>query len=136
LHIVLSRLGFGKGRDHLFGRGGGGFMSQRMRSTATGVQLSPQSGSAAPCRRGSTLVCRNVMVGGRRTSLRLERLMWEALAEICRREGLSRSDICSRVEARRRESSLTAAVRVYILSYFRAAATEEGHADAGHGPLA
>ncbi|MDX1710972.1 MAG: ribbon-helix-helix domain-containing protein [Rhodovibrionaceae bacterium] len=85
---------------------------------------------------GSTLVCRNVIVDGRRTSLRLERLMWEALAEICRREGASRAEICTLVEARRRESSLTAAVRVYILSYFRAAATEQGHADAGHGSLA
>jgi hypothetical protein len=40
------------------------------------------------------------------------------------------------INERRRESSLTAAVRVFILAYFMAAATEEGHASAGHGSLA
>jgi predicted DNA-binding ribbon-helix-helix protein len=99
-------------------------------------RASPGGESARPDRGGSTLICRNVVVGGHRTSLRLERLMWDALGEICQREGTSRAEICTRVDSRRRESSLTAALRVYILSYFKAAATEEGHADAGHGRLA
>tara|TARA_R110002072_G_scaffold19040_25_gene70630 strand:+ start:22924 stop:23130 length:207 start_codon:yes stop_codon:yes gene_type:complete len=61
--------------------------------------------------------------------------MWEALQEISLREGLSVSSLCTRVEERRMTSGLTAAVRVYILSYFRAAATDRGHAAAGHGRL-
>jgi hypothetical protein len=31
------------------------------------------------------------------------------------------------------KTSLTAAIRVFLMLYFRAAATEEGHARAGHG---
>jgi predicted DNA-binding ribbon-helix-helix protein len=81
----------------------------------------------------STLVNRNVTIGGRRTSLRLEQAMWDAVAEICRREELSVGQLCQRVDERRRESTLTAALRVYVLSYFKAAATEQGHAAAGHG---
>ncbi|MEE8123006.1 MAG: hypothetical protein V3T93_02770, partial [Alphaproteobacteria bacterium] len=37
------------------------------------------------------------------------------------------------VDQRRHGSSLTAALRVFIMLYFRTAATEEGHAEAGHG---
>lgn len=89
---------------------------------------------AAP-RGQSTLVNRNVFVGGHRTSVRLEPAMWDALAEICRRENMSLHAVCELIEARRQASSLTAAIRVFTLAYFRAAATEEGHASNGHGLL-
>ncbi len=61
--------------------------------------------------------------------------MWDALDEICHREGMTLSQLCQRIDERRRASSLTAAIRVFILTYFRGAATESGHADAGHGKL-
>jgi predicted DNA-binding ribbon-helix-helix protein len=84
---------------------------------------------------GSTLVNRNVQVGPRRTSLRLEPAMWDALEEICRREEITQHELCRMIDERRRASSLTAAIRVFIVNYFRAAATEEGHASIGHGAL-
>ncbi len=80
----------------------------------------------------STLVCRNVTVSGHRTSVRLEPVMWDALHELCHREAMTTHAICSMVNREREESSLTAGLRVYIMSYFRAAATEEGHLHAGH----
>ena len=83
----------------------------------------------------STLVNRNVFVGRRRTSIRLEPAMWDALAEICRREDRTVNEICGMIDARRQASSLTAAIRVFTLAYFRAAATEDGHASIGHGAL-
>lgn len=70
----------------------------------------------------STLMVRNVTVNGHRTSIKLEPDMWEALEEICDREGFSLSEICSRLDRRRRQSSLTAAVRVFIVGYYRALA--------------
>ena len=85
--------------------------------------------------RASTLVSRNVSINARRTSLRLEPSMWEALAEIARRENMTIHQLCTQVDARRHESSLTAAIRVFTLSYFRAAATEDGHGRAGHGNM-
>lgn len=81
----------------------------------------------------STLVNRNVTVAGHRTSMRLEPSMWEALEEICRREGKTVHEVCSDVDFRRQESALTAALRAFIVLYFRLAATEDGHAKAGHG---
>jgi predicted DNA-binding ribbon-helix-helix protein len=80
------------------------------------------------------LISRNVTVRGRRTSMRLEASMWDALNEICRRECASAADICTRVAAAKSPAlTLTAALRVFIARYFRDAATEEGHARAGHG---
>ena len=83
----------------------------------------------------STLVSRNITLHDRRTSMRLEPAMWDALDEICRRESRTIHDICSMVDKQRRESKLTAAIRVFVMAYFRAASTDQGHREAGHGPL-
>ena len=83
----------------------------------------------------STLVSRNVSLQDRRTSVRLEPAMWEALDEICRREGTSINDLVGLIDRQRRESKLTAAIRVFVMAYYRAASTDEGHAGAGHGFL-
>jgi len=44
----------------------------------------------------SSLISRNITVSGHRTSMRLEPEMWDALAEVCRREGASLHDVCPR----------------------------------------
>lgn len=69
------------------------------------------------------LLCRNVTVNGRRTSLRMEPQYWECLREVVRREGMTPSEICSVVDDRRNGvTNLTSALRVFVLSYYRAAA--------------
>lgn len=82
----------------------------------------------------STLVSRNITVLGRRTSVRLEPEMWTALREIARRESCKIHDICSLIQMRKNpDTSLTAAIRVFLMLYYRAASTEDGHVRAGHG---
>jgi len=61
--------------------------------------------------------------------------MWDAIDEICRRERISLHEFCTRIADRERGRSLTAEVRVFTVTYFRAAASDEGHARAGHGRL-
>jgi predicted DNA-binding ribbon-helix-helix protein len=81
-----------------------------------------------------TLVSRNMIIAGHRTSVRLEPDMWTALSEICHREHATLHDIGTMVAQRKlAETSLTAAIRVFIMIYYKAAATEDGHARAGHG---
>lgn len=88
----------------------------------------------------------NIMIGGHRTSMRLEPSMWDALEDIGRREGLTVNRLCTQIkerieeQARRRginpddaDVTLTSAVRVFIASYYRRACTEDGHLRAGHG---
>lgn len=83
------------------------------------------------------LISRNISVLGRRTSVRLEPEMWQALKDVSVRERCSIHVLCSLIAQRKRvQSSLTAAVRVFVMLYYRAEATEEGHACAGHGMLA
>ena len=82
----------------------------------------------------TTLVSRNITVMGRRTSVRLEPEMWRALNEIADREKCTIHDICTLIKMRKNPmTSLTAAIRVFLMLYFRASSTEDGHGSAGHG---
>lgn len=82
----------------------------------------------------STLVSRNITVLGRRTSVRLEPEMWTALRDIARREACSIHDLSSLIQLRKNpDTSLTAAIRVFLMLYYRASSTEEGHRRSGHG---
>ncbi len=85
---------------------------------------------------GSRLINRNVVAGRGRTSMRFEPEIWEALQEICRREQIGMGELIRRIEQEGHAGGRTSAVRVHVLQYFRDAATEEGHAQAGHGALA
>ncbi|MDR3532228.1 MAG: ribbon-helix-helix domain-containing protein [Rhodopila sp.] len=83
----------------------------------------------------SRLVNRNVVAERGRTSMRLEPELWDMLSEICEREMQDMSTLVRRIEAAGHAGGRTSAVRVYVANYFRAAATEAGHAGAGHGPI-
>jgi predicted DNA-binding ribbon-helix-helix protein len=83
----------------------------------------------------SRLVNRNVVAERGRTSMRLEPELWDALHEICERESQDMSTLVRQVEAAGHEGGRTSAIRVFILNYYRSAATEPGHAGAGHGPI-
>lgn len=62
------------------------------------------------------LINRNVMVAGRRTSMRLEPEFWAALDEIAVKRGVKRNRV---IEAVKLDGSLTSAVRVAVLEEFR-----------------
>jgi len=85
-------------------------------------------------REKTTLISHNIMVDGKRTSVRLEKEMWMAIKDIARQEKCSIHALCSVVSQRKKpDTSLTAAIRVFIMAYFQAAATTDGHKNAGHG---
>ena len=79
---------------------------------------SPRNGEKSP----SSLVIHNVVVSGRRTSVRLEPVMWEALQDIARRQERTVHDLVTQIDRERTASSLTAAIRVYIVGFYRSAA--------------
>ena len=49
----------------------------------------------------STLVSRNVTIGGHRTSCRLEPYMWDALYDVCARERVTIHTLCTRISERK-----------------------------------
>jgi predicted DNA-binding ribbon-helix-helix protein len=67
----------------------------------------------------SSLTIRNVVVGGHRTSVRLEPLMWDSLRDIAQRRGMSVNDLVTEIDTNRHTSGLTAAIRVYIVDFYR-----------------
>jgi predicted DNA-binding ribbon-helix-helix protein len=74
----------------------------------------------------SSLVIHNVTVGGRRTSVRLEPTMWEGLHDIARRAGVTIHELVTQIDRHRTASSLTAAIRVHIVDFYRRAAIFPG----------
>ena len=82
---------------------------------------------------GSRLVNRNITAGAGRTSMRLEPEVWDALREVCLREGIELRDLIRTVERSAPAGGRTSAVRVHVLEYFRSAATPDGHEAVGHG---
>jgi predicted DNA-binding ribbon-helix-helix protein len=86
--------------------------------------------------RPSRLINRNVVVGRGRTSIRFEPELWDSLQEICRRERIGLGPLVRRIEQEAGPcGGRTSAVRVFVVNYFRTAATEEGHREAGHGGM-
>jgi predicted DNA-binding ribbon-helix-helix protein len=83
----------------------------------------------------SRLVNRNVVAERGRTSMRLEPELWDLLSEICEREAQDMSTLVRQIEAAGHAGGRTSAVRVFVTTYVYTAATEVGHAAAGHGPL-
>jgi len=65
------------------------------------------------------MISHNVRINGRRTSIRLEPAMWDALQEICAAEKKSIHEISTEVAAEIPSGGFTSALRVYILNYFR-----------------
>lgn len=65
---------------------------------------------------------RNIRLDGKRTSIRLETALWEALEDIGEREAKSIGELCAIIADRRTGSNLTASVRLFIIAYFRLAA--------------
>ena len=61
--------------------------------------------------------------------------MWDALAEICVRERQDINRLVREIEATGHHGGRTSAVRVFVLKYFREAASEQGHEVANHGSL-
>jgi predicted DNA-binding ribbon-helix-helix protein len=82
----------------------------------------------------SSLVIHNVVVGGHRTSVRLEPVMWDALHDIAHRLRATTHDLVTEIDRERTASSLTAAIRVYIVDFYRAAAMPAGQAQAVEVP--
>ncbi|MBT5571783.1 MAG: ribbon-helix-helix domain-containing protein [Alphaproteobacteria bacterium] len=66
------------------------------------------------------LINRNITVGELRTSVRLEPEFWSALVDIAKREKASIDQLCTLIDAHLGDLGRTAAIRVFIASYFAA----------------
>jgi|SRR5579863_7455572 predicted DNA-binding ribbon-helix-helix protein len=87
--------------------------------------MAPVSSRRPPRQRDSTpssLTIRNVVVAGHRTSVRLEPLIWDALRDIAQRRGIAVNELVTEIDRHRAAPGLTAAIRVYVVDFYRSAA--------------
>ena len=71
---------------------------------------------------------------GRPSDVRLEPVMWEALLEIARQRQTNVNQLVTEIDRQRVSSSLTAAICVYIVDFYRAAAIRPDRAAASLQP--
>ncbi len=63
------------------------------------------------------LVCKNVFLNEKRTSLRLEEEMWWTLKNICKKENITIFQLCTKINDIRGEAPLAHAMRAFALAY-------------------
>lgn len=66
----------------------------------------------------SSLITKDIYIP-RRTSIRLEAAFWDGLAEIASAEGVKVDVLTTRIAKNRATGTLTSAVRVFVLGWFR-----------------
>jgi predicted DNA-binding ribbon-helix-helix protein len=79
----------------------------------------------------SHLAMRSVTINGRRTTMRLEPSMWNALQRIAADNAVTVNQLCSQIDSSRGDLSMTAAVRSYIVSYLQRAPSFGDTKDSG-----
>ena len=62
---------------------------------------------------------RNIVVGRHRTSVSLEQAFWNGLHEIAATKNLPRSRLLATIDKVRQRGSLSSAIRVFVLEYYR-----------------
>lgn len=82
------------------------------------VPFGPQAANDEP-------VSRRLALSGHRVPVRLGKEAWAALDEVAAREALSVDELCARIDGQRGEAPFSAAVRVFVASYFIQAGREE-----------
>jgi len=65
-------------------------------------------------------VRRSVVIKGRKTSLTLEEPFWAGLREIAGQRGYTISRLVARIASERTGPNLPSAIRLYVLTYFKA----------------
>lgn len=65
------------------------------------------------------MLCRNLVINNRRTSMRMEAEFWMALEDMARQRGVSVAGLVSQVDMDRGKSPLTRVIRVLCISHFR-----------------
>ena len=82
------------------------------------------------------LISKTRTINGRRTTFRLEPVVWTLLDEISVIEECTPNRIIGLIEKTKpQDQPLASSIRVFIMLYFRSATTLEAHAKVGHGSI-
>jgi predicted DNA-binding ribbon-helix-helix protein len=74
----------------------------------------------------SPVVKRSVKIAGHSSSVTLEDAFWRALREIATAQNIRVSELVSRIAKDRQNKNLSSAIRLFVLGYYRQAASDRG----------
>jgi len=67
----------------------------------------------------SSVIKRSIVINGHKTSVSLEDAFWTALKEIAHFQGVTVPSLVAAIEATRKQSSLSSAIRVFVLDHLQ-----------------
>jgi len=67
----------------------------------------------------SLIVRRSIIIDGHKTQISLEKAVWTDLKKIARGQGATVRRLVSEIDDTRKQGSLSSAIRLYVLEYFR-----------------
>ena len=62
---------------------------------------------------------RSLIVGGRRTSVRLDQEFWDAFCEIARIRSLTPSELATEIDGQRGQRGLSNGIRIYVMTFYQ-----------------
>jgi predicted DNA-binding ribbon-helix-helix protein len=78
----------------------------------------------------SSVAKRSIVIEGHKTSVSLEDAFWNDLKEIAHTQRVTLSELVAGVDALRKQSNLSSAIRLFVLEYFQ---TENKRKEIEHG---
>jgi predicted DNA-binding ribbon-helix-helix protein len=82
----------------------------------------------------STVKKHSILIGRRITSISLEDVFWTSLQQIARGRQVTRSELIASLDAARKNTNLSSAIRVFILNHYRSMAVANPQRDPGRRP--
>ena len=67
----------------------------------------------------SPVAKRSIILSGHNTSVSLEAAFWQGLKEIAQIRQMTVSDLVGAIDAQRRQSNLSSALRLFVLEFYR-----------------
>jgi predicted DNA-binding ribbon-helix-helix protein len=69
--------------------------------------------------KSSPVVKRSIVIGGHKTSVSLEDAFWAGLKHIADANGVTLTELASKIDGTRDQGNLSSAIRQYVLHHFR-----------------
>jgi predicted DNA-binding ribbon-helix-helix protein len=73
----------------------------------------------------SSVVKRSIVIAGHKTSVSLEDEFWRTFKEIAMLRQMTVSELADKIDAERKSSNLSSAIRLFVLDFIRSQITEQ-----------
>jgi predicted DNA-binding ribbon-helix-helix protein len=72
-----------------------------------------------PTKKSSLVVKRSILIAGRKTGVSVEDAFWNGLKEIAADRSMTRSDLVTTINSKRKHNNISSAIRLFVLDHYR-----------------